>query len=108
MIPMLQAALNGARTGDEHPDIPRTPEELATAARAAVDVGAPPVPSKGPTLIERTRHPGDPADPRSTNHTRSDPMPAPATLTGQDVGEAEGALTALLNQVLSNTDITRA
>jgi hypothetical protein len=34
-------------------------------------------------------------------------MPAPATLTGQDVGEAEGALTALLNQVLSNTDITR-
>jgi DNA-binding MarR family transcriptional regulator len=36
-------------------------------------------------------------------------MPAPATLTGQDVGEAEGALTALLNQVLtdSNTGITR-
>jgi DNA-binding MarR family transcriptional regulator len=34
-------------------------------------------------------------------------MPAPATLTGQDVGEAEGALTALLNRVLSNTDITR-
>lgn len=34
-------------------------------------------------------------------------MPAPATLTGQDVGEAEGALTALLNHVLSNTDITR-
>ena len=28
-------------------------------------------------------------------------MPAPATLTGQDVGEAEGALTALLNQVPS-------
>jgi len=40
---------------------------------------------------------------------RSDPMPAPATLTGQDVGEAEGALTALLNQVLAGTDtgITR-
>src|SRR5262249_46240836 len=38
---------------------------------------------------------------------RSGPMPAPATLTGQDVGEAEGALSALLNQVLSNTDITR-
>ena len=34
-------------------------------------------------------------------------MPAPATLTGQDVGEAEGALTTLLNQVLSNTNITR-
>jgi uncharacterized protein (DUF849 family) len=39
MIPMLQAALNGARTGDEHPRIPRTPEELA-ATRPAVDVGA--------------------------------------------------------------------
>jgi DNA-binding MarR family transcriptional regulator len=40
---------------------------------------------------------------------RSDPMPAPATLTGQDVGEAEGALTALLDQVLARTDsgITR-
>jgi DNA-binding MarR family transcriptional regulator len=38
----------------------------------------------------------------------SDPMP-PATLTGQDVGEAEGALTALLDQVLAgtNTGITR-
>jgi uncharacterized protein (DUF849 family) len=39
MIPMLQAALNGARTGDEHPGIPRTPGELA-ATRAAVGVGA--------------------------------------------------------------------
>jgi DNA-binding MarR family transcriptional regulator len=40
---------------------------------------------------------------------RSDPMAQPATLTGQDVGEAEGALTALLNQVLAgtNTGITR-
>jgi hypothetical protein len=36
-------------------------------------------------------------------------MPAPATLTGQDVGEAEGALSGLLDQVLadSNTGITR-
>jgi DNA-binding MarR family transcriptional regulator len=36
-------------------------------------------------------------------------MPQPATLTGQDVGEAEGALTALLDQLLagSNTGITR-
>ena len=36
-------------------------------------------------------------------------MPAPATLTGQDVGEAEGALTALLTQVLtdSKAGITR-
>jgi DNA-binding MarR family transcriptional regulator len=36
-------------------------------------------------------------------------MSQPATLTGQDVGEAEGALTALLNQVLAGTNagITR-
>jgi DNA-binding MarR family transcriptional regulator len=33
----------------------------------------------------------------------SEPMTRPATLTGQDVGEAEGALTALLNQVLAGT-----
>ena len=40
---------------------------------------------------------------------RSDPMAAPATLTGQDVGETEGALTALLNHVLAGTStgITR-
>jgi DNA-binding MarR family transcriptional regulator len=39
----------------------------------------------------------------------SEPMAPPATLTGQDVGEAEGALSALLNQVLAGTDtgITR-
>ena len=37
-------------------------------------------------------------------------MPPPATLTGQDVGEAEGALTALLDQLLAGTStgITRA
>jgi len=36
-------------------------------------------------------------------------MAPPATLTGQDVGEAEGALTALLNRTLAetNTGITR-
>ncbi len=41
---------------------------------------------------------------------RSDPMSPPATLTGQDVGEAEGALTALLDRVLAgaNTGITRS
>jgi DNA-binding MarR family transcriptional regulator len=37
----------------------------------------------------------------------SEPMAPPATLTGQDVGEAEGALSALLNQVLAGTGITR-
>jgi uncharacterized protein (DUF849 family) len=36
----LQVALNGARTDAEHPSIPRTPTELAAAARAAVDAGA--------------------------------------------------------------------
>ena len=35
--PLLQAALNGDR---EHPAVPRTPEELASEARAAVDAGA--------------------------------------------------------------------
>ncbi len=34
---LLQAALNGDR---EHPALPRTPEELASEARAAVDAGA--------------------------------------------------------------------
>jgi DNA-binding MarR family transcriptional regulator len=34
---------------------------------------------------------------------RSDPMPPTATLTGQDVGEAEGALTALLTKTLAGT-----
>lgn len=34
---MLQAALNGSRA---HPALPRTPEELAAEARAAVDAGA--------------------------------------------------------------------
>jgi DNA-binding MarR family transcriptional regulator len=43
------------------------------------------------------------------NDTRSDRMAPAATLTGQDVGEAEGALTALLNQVLAatHTGVTR-
>jgi len=37
-----------------------------------------------------------------TEH-RSDPMAPPATLTGQDVGEAEGALTHLLERILADT-----
>ncbi len=37
---MLQAALNGARTDDEHPAIPRTPHEIAEAAAGAVREGA--------------------------------------------------------------------
>ena len=36
-MPLLQAALNGDR---DHPATPRTPEELAAEARAAVDAGA--------------------------------------------------------------------
>lgn len=36
----LQVALNGSRTASEHPAIPRTPRELALAARAAVAAGA--------------------------------------------------------------------
>lgn len=38
--PMLQACLNGGRTAGEHPAVPRSAEELATDARAAVDAGA--------------------------------------------------------------------
>ena len=37
---MLQACLNGSRTQEEHPLIPRTPAELADQGRASVDVGA--------------------------------------------------------------------
>ena len=37
---MLQAALNGSRTPHEHPAIPRTPHELARAARGTVNAGA--------------------------------------------------------------------
>lgn len=40
MTPPLQVALNGSRTDDEHPAIPRTVPQIATAARAAVDAGA--------------------------------------------------------------------
>jgi len=40
MTPLLEACLNGERTADEHPAIPRTPKELATDSRVAVDAGA--------------------------------------------------------------------
>jgi uncharacterized protein (DUF849 family) len=36
-MPLLQAALNGGR---EHPALPRTPDQLVSEARAAVDAGA--------------------------------------------------------------------
>jgi uncharacterized protein (DUF849 family) len=38
--PLLEVALNGARSAAEHPRIPRTPDELAEQCRAAVDAGA--------------------------------------------------------------------
>jgi DNA-binding MarR family transcriptional regulator len=43
------------------------------------------------------------------NRSESVTSPAPATLSGQDVGEAEGALSALLSQTLdrTNSDINR-
>jgi len=37
---MLQACLNGSRSGEEHPGIPRTPAELANEGRTSVAVGA--------------------------------------------------------------------
>jgi uncharacterized protein (DUF849 family) len=39
MAPVIDVALNGSRTREEHPGIPRTPAELADAARASVDAG---------------------------------------------------------------------
>jgi uncharacterized protein (DUF849 family) len=38
--PLLEVAVNGARTAAEHPAIPRTPAELAEAARTSVTAGA--------------------------------------------------------------------
>lgn len=40
MSPLLKACLNGSRSDQEHPAIPRTPAELAAEGRAAVDAGA--------------------------------------------------------------------
>ena len=40
MTRLLEACLNGARGLAEHPGIPRTPEELAAEALAAVEAGA--------------------------------------------------------------------
>ena len=40
MALLLKACLNGSRTDDEHPAIPRTPAQLAAEGRASVDAGA--------------------------------------------------------------------
>jgi uncharacterized protein (DUF849 family) len=40
MSSLLEVALNGSRSLEEHPAIPRTPDELAQAARGAVAAGA--------------------------------------------------------------------
>ena len=40
MSPLLKACLNGSRTDEEHPAIPRTPPELAAEGLAAVEAGA--------------------------------------------------------------------
>jgi uncharacterized protein (DUF849 family) len=40
MSPLLEVALNGSRPIEEHPALPRTPAELAAAARESVDAGA--------------------------------------------------------------------
>jgi uncharacterized protein (DUF849 family) len=39
-VPLLKACLNGSRSLDEHPAVPRTPEELAVDGRASVGAGA--------------------------------------------------------------------
>lgn len=38
-----------------------------------------------------------------TDESKGEPMPPPVTLTGQDIGEAEGAVGALLDQILAGT-----
>jgi uncharacterized protein (DUF849 family) len=38
--PLLEVALNGSRTAEEHPAIPRTPDELARATHACWQAGA--------------------------------------------------------------------
>ncbi len=54
---LIQACLNGGTTRDEHPAVPLTPVELATAARAAAAAGAqafhlhPRAPSGAQTLV---------------------------------------------------------
>jgi uncharacterized protein (DUF849 family) len=40
VVPLLEVALNGHRTPEEHPAIPQTPDELAREARASVEAGA--------------------------------------------------------------------
>jgi uncharacterized protein (DUF849 family) len=40
MSPLLEVALNGSRLMEEHESLPRTPAELATAARESVEAGA--------------------------------------------------------------------
>lgn len=39
-MPLLEVALNGSRPSSDHPAIPRTPQELASASLAAVQAGA--------------------------------------------------------------------
>jgi uncharacterized protein (DUF849 family) len=38
-VPLLEVALNGHRTAEDHPAVPRTPEEIAREARTSVDAG---------------------------------------------------------------------
>lgn len=38
--PLLSVALNGSRSSNEHPGIPRSPEDLAKEARTSVEAGA--------------------------------------------------------------------
>ena len=55
---MLQVALNGHRTPAEHPGIPRTPEGLASEARASVAAGADVVHAHAYADGEETLEPG--------------------------------------------------
>jgi DNA-binding MarR family transcriptional regulator len=49
---------------------------------------------------------GTPPASGGTDENRRQPMPQPPTLTGQDIGEAQGAVRALLDQILLDTGTT--
>ena len=79
---LLQAALNGPFTKDEHPAMPVTAQELAADARACVEAGAGAI-----HLHPRNRHGEETLDPDTINATVSEVRAA----CGVPVGVSTGA-----------------
>ena len=103
----------GLLSRDTHPADPRavqlglTDSGAETAERAIAIVHALQeelTASIGGTRGQRARDLVSTLETLLGSNDRSDDMAPPATLTGQDVGEAEGALSALLTRVLAVTD----